>query len=175
MVSMPTAGGMPAGTADDEVLVTADGHAQLCAELEALRTVRRNELAAQFADARADGDPDNPMLFELLEEQAQLERRIGLLEALVAAARIVRPTRNGIAAIGSCVRVRHRETDEVVEYDLVGPIESDVGSGRVSVGAPVGRALLGRRRGDTVVVQTPRGELELEVVSVGSPARGAVV
>jgi transcription elongation factor GreA len=62
--------------------------------------------------------------------------------------------------------VRHCDTGDLAEYDLVGPIEPDVGNGRVSVGAPVGRALLGRVDGDTVVVDTPRGPKQLEILAV---------
>ena len=151
---------------DEDLLVTAYGYQQLCAELEALRTVRRAALTEQLRDAREEGDPDNPMLFDLLEEQAQLEGRITLLEAHVVAARVVRPAGDGRAGIGSCVRVRHRDSGDVAEYDLVGPIESDVGNGRVSVGAPVGRALVGGTGGETVFVETPRGRQELEILAV---------
>jgi transcription elongation factor GreA len=155
--------------AEQDVLVTADGYERLRADLEMLRTVRRVALTEQLREAREDGDPDNPLLFELLEEQAQLEGRISLLEAQVAAAQVVRHAVDGSAGIGSCVRLRDCDTGEVVEYDLVGPIESDVGSGRVSVGAPVGRALLGRAGGESVVVDTPRGPKQLEILAV-SPA-----
>ena len=156
---------------DADVLVTAAGYAQLCAELEALRTVSRREMSEQLRDVREDGDPDNPMLFDLFQEQAQLEDRIALLEAQSAAARIVAPAPDGTAGIGSCVRVRHGDSGEVAEYELVGPIESDVGNGRVSVGAPVGRALVGRRLGATVAVETPRGTMQLEILSVGPASR----
>ena len=69
------------------------------------------------------------------------------------------------------MRVRHGDSGEVAEYELVGLIESDAGNGRVSVGAPVGRALVGARSGDTVAVEAPRGTLELEILSVRSAAR----
>jgi transcription elongation factor GreA len=157
---------LPALDAEDALLVTAHGYERLCAELETLRTVRRAALTEQLREAREDGDPDNPVLFDLLEEQAQLDGRISLLEAQVAAAQVVRPAADGAAGIGSCVRVRHCESGDVAEYDLVGPIESDVGNGRVSVGAPVGRALLGRCGGETVVVETPRGRQQLEILAV---------
>jgi transcription elongation factor GreA len=163
----------PATSDGADVLVTTAGYAQLCAELEALRTVSRQELCEQLRDVREDGDPDNPMLFDLLEEQAQLEGRIALLEAQAAAAHIVGPAADGTAGIGSCVRVRHGDSGEVAEYELVGPIESDVGNGRVSVGAPVGRALVGRRGGATVAVETPQGTMQLELLSVGPVAQRA--
>jgi transcription elongation factor GreA len=155
----------------DDVLVTADGYEQLCHELAVLRTVRRRDLADQLRAVREDGDPDNPALYDLLEGQAQLERRIALLEAQAAAARVVEPAADGAAGIGSRVRVRHGDGGDIAEYDLVGVIEADAGNGRVSVAAPVGRALAGRRRGETVTVETPRGTVRLEILSVRPSAR----
>jgi transcription elongation factor GreA len=163
----------PAPIGDNEdVRVTADGYAQLCVELQALRTVRRQEMTDHLRAVREDGDPDNPILFDLLEEQAQLEARISLLEGQLAAARVVGPAVDGTAGIGSCVRVRDGSGD-VAAYDLVGPVESDVDTGRLSVQAPVGRALVGRRPGDTVAVATPRGTVQLEILSVDSAVRRA--
>jgi transcription elongation factor GreA len=156
----------PAPQVEKDLLVTAHGYERLRAELETLRTVHRAALTEQFREAREDRDPDNPALFDLLEEQVQLEGRISLLEAQVAGAQVVRPTGDGAAAIGSRVRVRHCDSGDVAEYDLVGPIESDVGNGRVSVAAPVGRAVLGRMGGDTVIVATPRGPKQLEILAV---------
>ena len=161
----------PAATA--EVLITAAGYEQLRSELDHLRTVRRAEIAERLREARDDGDPDNPALYELLEGQTQLEQRIAVLTAQVAAARVVEPAADGSAGIGSLVRVRHGDSGEVVEYELVGRIEADVENGRFSVEAPVGRALVGARRGDAVAVETPRGPLQLEVLGVRCHARHA--
>ena len=161
----------PAVAISDEVLITAAGYEQLRAELDHLRTVRRAEITEHLREARDDSDPDNPALYELLEGQTQLEQRIAVLTAQMAAARVVEPATDGSAGIGSLVRVRHGDSGEVVEYELVGRIESDVENGRVSVGAPAGRALLGARRGVTVAVETPRGQLQLEVLSVRCPER----
>jgi transcription elongation factor GreA len=155
-------------TVDDDLVVTAHGYEQLCAELEALRTIERSALSEQLRALRADGDPESSTHFELLEEQAQLEQRISLLETRVAGARVAAPPDGGTAAIGSCVRVRQCQTGDVAEYDLVGSIESDVGNGRVSISAPVGRALVGRRSGERVVVDTPQGSQELEILAVSS-------
>lgn len=156
----------PMVSVEDELLVTALGYEQLRSELIALQTVHREAIAEHLREAREDGDRDNPTLFALLQEQARLEARINVLEGQVAVARVVPPAENGAAAIGTCVRVRYRDTREVAEYDLVGPIESDVGNGRVSVGSPVGRALLRRVAGETVRVETPRGPNELEILAV---------
>jgi transcription elongation factor GreA len=163
-----------AASAVDDLLVTAEGYGRLCRELETLRSEGRRAMSERLREARADGHlEDNPALFDLLEEQAQLERRIATLEARLAAARIAEPTGDGSAGIGSSLRLRDLETSELVEYELVGVIEGNVGQGRVSIEAPVGRALLGAAAGDVVTVACPRGELRLEVVDVTGAARRA--
>jgi transcription elongation factor GreA len=157
-----------AESADTEcVQVTADGYEQRRKELETLRTQYRRELSERLREAREDGNlADNPALFDLLEEQAHLERRIAVLEAKLAAAQVVAPATDGIAGIGSSVRVRDVAFGEITEYELVGAIESDIANGRVSVGAPVGQALVGRRAGEIVHVETPRGAILFEVLRV---------
>lgn len=158
--------------AEDDQLITAAGLDRLRDELETLRGAGRLELAERLREARNDGDvADNPVLLDLLEEHAQVERRIAVLESQVATARVVAPTRDGVAGLGTCVRVRDVETDEIAEYELVGAVEADVGNGRVSVGAPVGQALVGRRKGDIVEVAVPRGTISFEVLSVRSAPR----
>jgi transcription elongation factor GreA len=157
---------------DEHLVVTASGYEQLCSELETLRTDARREMSENLREAREDGHlAVNPALFELLEDQSQLEQRIAILEGQLAAAQIVTPAANGNADIGSCVRVRDLAVGEIAEYELVGLIESDIGKGRVSVGAPVGRALLGRAAGEVVEVETPRGTLAYEILSVRALGR----
>lgn len=147
--------------------ISAAGYERLCAELEMLRTEARQTLSELLREARHDGDlEDNPALRDLLEEQAQLEQRISLLDAQRRAAEIVEPDSSGRAGIGTSVQVRDLDTGSRHEYELVGALEPDVGNGRVSVEAPVGRALLGRVAGDRLGVETPRGVIELEVLAV---------
>jgi transcription elongation GreA/GreB family factor len=156
----------------DPFLVTAEGYAQLRAELEELLTEARGDMSARVERARTDGDlADNSALYDALEEQTQLERRIAALEEQLAGARIAEPPVDGTAGVGSWIRVRDEATGEIAQYELVGAIETDVGNGRVSVDAPVGRALAGRRRGDVVEVGTPRGLVRLELLDVGLPGR----
>jgi transcription elongation factor GreA len=154
---------------ENEVVITAAGYEQLARELELLRTDARAELAERLREARDDGDlADNPALYEILEEQAQLERRIALLEARLAEARVIAPATDGVASIGNVVCVRDLTSGETAEYELVGAIEADVGNGRVSISAPVGRALVGRRAGERVEVVTPGGTSLLEVLEVSA-------
>lgn len=165
---------MSTTTAPDDLWVTAEGYERLCSELEILRTERRSAMSERLRETRADGDvEDNPALFDVLKEQVQLEQRIAALEARLAAARIAEPTRGGRAGIGSSVLLRDLETSNQVEYELVGAIEADIGQGRLSVDAPVGRALLGASAGDALNVACPRGELRLEVISVDGAERRA--
>jgi transcription elongation factor GreA len=153
--------------AADDLLVTAEGYERLCSELASLRGEGRRAMSERLRETRADGHlEDNPALFDALEEQAQLERRIATLEARLAAARIAKPNWDGSASIGSSVRVRDLETSELIEYELVGAIEGNVGQGRLSVEAPVGRALVGATAADIVTVACPRGELRFEVMRV---------
>jgi transcription elongation factor GreA len=155
---------------DQALIVTPDGYEQLRSELERLCTEGRAEMSERLREAREDGPlADNPALYELLEEQVRLERRIATLEGRLAAAEIVVPAADGAAGIGSVVRVRDRQTGDLAEYELVGPIESDIANGRVSIDAPVGRALVRRTAGAVVDVETPSGKLGLQVLSVRTP------
>jgi transcription elongation factor GreA len=155
---------------DQTPFVTASGYEQLAAELERLRTDRRVEMSERLREAREDGHlASNPALYDLLEEQVGLERRIAILERQLAAAEIVVPTADGAASIGSFVRVRHGQAGDLAEYELVGPIEADIANGRVSVDAPVGRALVGQGAGAVVDVETPSGKLGLKILSVRTP------
>jgi transcription elongation factor GreA len=147
-----------------ELPVTAEGYQQLCSELERLRTQGRREVSEALRKAHDEGDA--AVLFELFEEQTQLERRIAKLEERAALAQVVAPAADGTAGIGSCVRVRDVALGEVAEYELVGAIEADANIGRVSVVAPVGRALVGRRAGESVDVETPGGISAFEILTV---------
>jgi transcription elongation factor GreA len=152
---------------DDTLLVTASGYKKLEQELMELTTNGRLRMSDRMRVARLDGDiADNPALFELLEEQLQLELRIAALSEKLAAAQIAAPSADGCAGVGSVVRVRHLDSGDIAEYELVGTIESGVGHGRISVGAPVGNALLGHRSGARVEVNAPCGQLKLELLSV---------
>lgn len=150
-----------------ETMISAEGYDARCRELETLRTQERRRLAELLAEAREDGDlADNPALQDLFDEHEQLERRITTLEAHLGAAEIVAPATDGRAGIGSLVRVRDHGHGGTVEYELVGPLESDPATGRVSIAAPVGQALVGQRAGDRVEVSAPSGRLRLEVLDV---------
>jgi len=152
--------------AHETLLISPDGYEERFRELHALRNEARCELGQRLREARQDGDlADNPALQDLLEEQAQLERRIALLEAQLDVAEIVPPASDGRAGMGTVVLVRDGDGSPS-EYELVGPLESDILRGRISISAPVGQALVGKRAGMRVEVATPSGPLAFEVLSV---------
>ncbi len=149
----------------DTVALTPEGRADLEAELLRLRNERLPALAARLADAREDPatrDEDAGLL-ELQEEQRRLERRSTELERLLAAAREIAPSANGVIALGS--RVEVEEDGEVERFQLVDPREANAVEGRISIASPVGKALLGHKGGDEVMVPLPAGDRRLRVVS----------
>jgi transcription elongation factor GreA len=152
---------------DDTIAITPDGYERLHSELENLRLYGRGQISELLAEARSDGDvDDNAALIDVLDDQALLERRIADLEMGLAAAKVFEPADPRVAQLGTRVRLRDTGSGEETEYVLVGSIEADVTQGRLSVDAPVGRALLGCTQGDEIGVQTPTGTVRFEVLSL---------
>jgi transcription elongation factor GreA len=153
----------------NERLFTAEGLARLTEELDRLRTTGRREVAERLRHAvAAEADPStNADYNEAREEQARLEARIARLEDRLAAARVVGPDHaNDTVDVGERVRLRDLDTGSRLTYELVGSFEADPACGRISAESPVGRALIGRRRGEVALVQAPKGEVRLRVVSI---------
>jgi transcription elongation factor GreA len=155
-------------------LMTQDGYDRLRRELESLTTSTRWDVAERLRVARDDGgDPaENGELMDALEAQGLLEQRISQLQARLAAARVVAAAADGTAGIGTRVRLRSR-TAGIVEYELVGVGEADAGRGRISIDSPVGKAIVGRRAGETVEVETPRRVRRLKLLAVEPAEIGA--
>ncbi len=142
---------------------------ELEAELKDLKTRGRKEIAQKIADARSHGDlRENADYDAAKEEQAHLERRIAYLEDILSRARTIDPKEfePGVAALLTRVRVRNVQNGYEMEYVLVSPEESDINQNKISVTSPVGKALMGKREGETVKVKVPAGWLELEILSV---------
>jgi transcription elongation factor GreA len=100
-------------------------------------------------------------------DEALLERRIAVLEERLRSAQVVEPQLgNGRIDVGECARLRDLDSGEGLEVELVGPFESDPAAGRISVASPLGRAIVGLRRGQVAEVDAPRGKLHFEVVAV---------
>jgi transcription elongation factor GreA len=148
--------------------MTRDGYERLRAELDELVTIRRPQVADELRTAREEGAEasENSVMAAVLADRAGIERRIEELEAALAFARIAEPPPAGVAGIGRHVRIRVAPADHVLGYVLVGAVEADAATGRISIESPIGEALMGRRAGETVEVQTPGGLRTVEIVAV---------
>lgn len=148
--------------------LTAEGKRKLQEELDHLRTVRRPEVARQIHEAKEGGDiTENAGYDEAKNEQAFVEGRIMTLEVLLNQVQIITEGHQGeVVALGSKVKVEEEGgTPEV--FNIVGKAEANPGQGRISNESPLGRALMGRRKGDKVTVQTPDGPTQFQVLKVG--------
>lgn len=150
-------------------LITREGHERLRAELEHLVTRRLPELAGALRDARSDGSEpgENENLAQTLEDQAAVQRRVDDVRALLAVVQIAEPPADGTVGIGQRVRIRIGPGAQPRTYLLVGALEADASRGEISIESPIGQALVGRRGGDVVDVQTPGGARRIELVEVG--------
>jgi len=149
------------------VYLTPEGYARLAEERRLLVEERRAEVAARLRAAREAADVmDDSDYDEALRAQEQVEQRIRELERLLVHATIIEEaTGRGYVTVGS--RVEVRGPDGAIErYEIVGKAEADPRRGRVSNESPVGRALLGRRRGDRCTVVAPAGSFTLEIVAI---------
>jgi transcription elongation factor GreA len=152
-----------------EIVITRDGLERLGAELENLTTGGRREIADRLRHAAAgERNPaENAEYLAVRDDQALLERRIAVLAERLQAAQVIEPQLgNGRVDVGERVRVRDLESGVPLELELVGTHESDAGAGRISVASPVGRAILGLRRGEIAEVDAPRGKLQFKILAV---------
>jgi transcription elongation factor GreA len=140
--------------------ITAEGLAALEAELEHLQTTARSAMAERIKAAREIGDlKENAEYHIAKEDQAHLETRIKRLRDRLLAAEVVEPEGGGSAVtFGRPAEVLDEATGQRHTWTIVGPTEADIANGRLSSESPVAAALLGREVGETVAVQTPRGE-----------------
>lgn len=149
----------------EPVLLTPEGLERLKAELEVQRA-RRLEAADRLKEAFQPGDiEDNPEYEQAKEEVGMVDSRIYELEEMIGRAEIIQEHHSTVAGPGSTVEVvdseGHSET-----YHLVGAVESDPSEGRISVDSPVGRAVVGKKKGDKITVAVPQGTLSLTIKAV---------
>jgi len=152
----------------NEVYLTPEGLRKLQEELDYLRNVRRPDVARRIHEAKADGDvSENAGYDEAKNEQAFIEGRIMTLEALLQKAVVIQETdTKEEVRLGSLVSIRELGSNEVETYQIVGSAEVDPRNGKISNVSPLGKALMGRRIGERVTVQTPDGLLHFEVVKI---------
>jgi transcription elongation factor GreA len=147
------------GTVKD-VILTPEGYENLKQELDFLRNDRRREIAERIRVAREFGDiAENAEYSDAKDEQAMLEHKIAQLEERLLRARVIEADEvdTSVVSIGSIVRLRDVDAKETMEYHIVGSAEANPAERRLSNESPVGKAILGRKKGETVEVATPRG------------------
>ena len=154
---------------EQEVILTREGLKQLEDELENLRSVKRAEVKERLKEAIALGDlSENSEYDDAKNEQAFMEGRILELEKMIRNAKVIDEDahQEGTVTVGSLVKVKDIEFDEINEYRLVGTVEADPTNNRISNESPVGRALLGRKKGEIVDVEVPAGIIKYEILEV---------
>lgn len=153
----------------DKIPITRNGYENLQKELLQLKTVERPNVIKAIEEARSHGDLSENAEYEAAKErQAFIEQRINELSYKLNNADIIDSTNlpKDRAIFASRVLLENMETGEDVEYQLVGPDESDINQGRISITSPLGKAIMGRRPGDEIVLQAPGGKRVYELVEI---------
>ena len=150
--------------------MTVQGARALEDELKHLKTVLRPQITQAIAEARELGDlKENAEYHAAREQQGMVEARIRDIEGRLQNAQVIDVSaiaHTGKVIFGTTVEILNCETDESVTYQIVGDDEADIKAGKLSVSSPIARALVGKEEGDVVVVQTPGGKVEYEIVEV---------
>ncbi|MBC5649427.1 transcription elongation factor GreA [Christensenella tenuis] len=155
--------------ANEDVVLTHQGVKELEEKLEYLKTVRRLEVAEEIKTARAFGDlSENAEYDEAKNEQAKIEGEIVMLENMLRNATVVDQEDVDVQRVnvGTTVKVLDKEYDEEIEYKIVGSAEADLSTNKISNESPVGRALLGKKVGNLVKVETPGGIVKLKILDI---------
>ena len=155
--------------ANEGVVLTHQGVKELAEKLEYLKTVRRLEIAEEIKTARAFGDlSENAEYDEAKNEQAKIEGEIVMLENMLRNATVVDQEDVDVQRVnvGTTVKVLDKEYDEEIEYKIVGSAEADLSTNKISNESPVGKALLGKKVGNLVKVETPGGIVRLKILDI---------
>jgi transcription elongation factor GreA len=153
----------------EKIPMTAGGYTRLEEELKRLKSEDRPAVIRAIAEARAHGDlSENAEYHAAKERQGFIESRLIELEDKLRRAQVIDPTslKGDKVMFGATVKVVDADTDQETCYQIVGPDEADIKNGRLSISAPLARALIGKGEGDTIEVSTPGGGKSYEVVSV---------
>lgn len=155
--------------AEDRVVLTTKGVKELEERLEYLKTVRRQQIAEEIKEARAFGDlSENAEYDEAKNEQARIEGEIANLEKILRNAQIIDEEEVDLQTVsaGTYVLLLDKELEEEEHYQIVGSAEADLSKGKISNESPVGKALLGKKAGATVKVETPGGIVRYKILDI---------
>jgi transcription elongation factor GreA len=155
----------------EETVITPDGFERLRAELERLATEGRREIIERLQDAVAEANLAQSADYHIArDDQLALERRIALLDERLRHAQVIEPDLgNGRLDVGERARLRELTSGVDLELELVGPLEADATAGRISTASTLGKAILGRRRGEIAQIDAPRGKLRFKLLEVEVP------
>ncbi len=153
----------------NEVILTKEGYAKLKKEIEYLSTEKRREVADRIRQAREFGDiSENAEYDDAKNEQAMLEHRIAMLEDRLRAAHVLekKDIAKDVVSVGALVRLKDIDANKTVEYKIVGSPEANPSENKLSNESPVGKAIIGRKKGDIVEVAAPRGALKFKIIAI---------
>lgn len=154
---------------EDRYPMTQGGFDRLEAELKELKTVERPAVIQAISEAREHGDlSENAEYHAAREKQSFIEGRVMELESVIAHAEVhdITSFTGDAIKFGATVKLVDEETDEEVTYQLVGDYEAKIEEGRLAISAPIAKALIGKKPGDSAEVKTPKGERYYEVLEV---------
>lgn len=149
--------------------LTKEGYEKLRSELDELKSTGRQKVARAIAEAREKGDLSENAEYDAAKDaQGMLEMKINDLEKKLANARILDASQldNSKVTVLSHVTIRNKKTKKEMTYHLVSETEADLKAKKISVSSPMGQGLLGKAVGDIAVVETPRGNIEFEIVEI---------
>jgi len=152
-----------------EVILTPEGFKKLKAEIDHLSSAKRREVADRIRIAREFGDiAENAEYDDAKNEQALLEHRIAVLEDRMRAARVIekKEISKDVVSIGSHVKLRDMDAKQTVEYHIVGSAEANPAEYKLSNESPVGKAIIGKKKGEVVEVSAPRGSLKFKIMEI---------
>jgi len=151
------------------VFLTKESYDKLKADLHQLKTAGRAEAGAALAEAREKGDlSENAEYDAAKEEQAKLEKRIAQLEMAMTNVRILdeKEIDDSKVSILTTIKVKNLKANKEFTYKMVSEIEADFKTGKLSVISPIGKGLLGHKKGEKVVIQTPAGLMEYQILDI---------
>ena len=152
-----------------EVILTPEGYKKLQEEIEYLSNDKRREVADRIRIAREFGDiAENAEYDDAKNEQALLEHRIATLEERLRSARVIAKgeVKKDEVSVGSKVKLKDMETNKTVEYRIVGSAEANPAKNKLSNESPVGKAIIGHKKGETVEVTAPRGSMKYKILEI---------
>ena len=154
----------------DKEPLTITGLQNLKKELDNLKNVQRPKVVEAIAEARSHGDlKENAEYHAAKEQQALIESRVIAINDLIARANVIDVTKienEGKVIFGSTIKLRDLDMDQQITYKLVGQDEADIKKNLIFFKSPIGKALIGKNKGDMVIVNTPSGEKNFEVMNV---------